>query len=63
MAEKESTLQEELDELIKQMEIAKKHGFGGHNLAQRIDGDLRRIINSAWLNLADYSYSSEKNGG
>jgi hypothetical protein len=55
MTSEETSLKGELEKLIEQMEIAKTHGLRGRNLVQRIDGDLRRIMNSAWLNLYDYS--------
>lgn len=57
--EKQDTLKQDLEQLIKQMVIAKNHGINGHNMAQRIDGDLHRIMNSAWLNLVDYSHLVE----
>jgi hypothetical protein len=63
MASEETTLKDDLDNLIEQMEIAKTHGLRGRNLAQRIDGDLRRLMNSAWLNLYDYSSEMQDRKG
>lgn len=44
-------LQEQLARLEKQMEEAKACGHRGEQMAQLIEGDLRRLISSAWLNL------------
>lgn len=48
------TLDDHLFQLKKQMEIASEKGFRGAQMSQRIEDDLKRIMNSGWLNLAEY---------
>jgi hypothetical protein len=47
------SLDEMYFKLKEQMNKAQSCGINGLNLNQRIEGDLYRIMNSAWLNLAD----------
>lgn len=54
------TIDDHLFQLKKQMEIASRKGLRGAQMAQRIEGDIKRIINSGWLNLADYIHDVEE---
>lgn len=54
------TLDDYLFELKKQMEIAKYKGIRGNCMAQRIDGDLKRIMSSAYLNLCELIADCDK---
>lgn len=56
----ESTLEQDLAELREQMARAKQHGIRGHNLAQRLEDDLKRIINSGWLTLSEFADDRER---
>lgn len=49
-----------ISELQKQIRIAKTKGLRGHQLADRAEGDVERILRSAYLNLCDYIYDCEK---
>ena len=50
----ESTLEEDIAMLRIQIMLAKPLGIRGNQMGQRIEGDIKRLINSAWLNLAEY---------
>ena len=39
----------------------KSVGLDGEMLAQRIEGDLQRLMNSAWLNCSDLIHRHESN--
>lgn len=54
------TIDDHLFQLKKQMEIAKSKGTRGRMMAQRIEDDLKRIMNSGWLNLAEYISDVER---
>ena len=56
----ETTLDEYFCMVMDEIERAKKHGVRGSNMAHRVEGDLRRIMNSAWLNLVEYSSDQEE---
>ena len=56
------TLTERFQRLQGQLDKAKQF-HEGEQLAQRIEGDLDRIMNSAWLNLADAIYLHEQRTG
>ena len=53
-------LEEDLAALREQVKRAKDLSFKGHRISQRIEGDLKRIMNSAWLTLFEFSEEKEK---
>ncbi len=53
-------LQAQLNKLLIKIEEAKECGLLGQNVAQRVEGDLHRIMNSAWLTLYDITYENEQ---
>jgi hypothetical protein len=53
-------LQAQLNKLLVKIEEAKECGPLGQNVAQRVEGDLQRIMNSAWLTLYDITYENEQ---
>lgn len=55
----DESLETEIARLRIEMERAGTHGIRGKNIAQRVEGDLKRIINSSWLNLFEYSEDQE----
>ena len=42
------------------MEIARSKGMRGIGMCQRVEGDLLRLMNSAWLNLDEYIDYAER---
>ena len=56
----EETLENRLNRLVEIMGQAKETGIDGNMLAQRIEGDLHRLMNSAWLNCADFIHRHER---
>lgn len=50
----DQTLEEKIAMLRKQQKRARELGLRGENLATRVEDDIRRIINSGWLNLYEY---------
>lgn len=54
------TLEQRLSRLQEIMEQAKAAGHDGEMLAQRIEGDLHRLMNSAWLNCSDLIYRQKR---
>ena len=54
------TLEQRLSRLLKTMDQAKATGHDGEMLAQRIEGDLHRLMNSAWLNCSDLIQRHER---
>ena len=61
MPDKELTLEEYLAELRLEMKRAKGLSIcKGNSISQRIEGDLKRIMNSAWLTLFEFSEEKEK---
>lgn len=57
---KEPSLEEYLHQVQDQMNQARECGIRGATMVQRIEGDLRRLMNSAFLNLSDLIYDFEK---
>lgn len=53
-------LEERFARLQEQIERAKSHGIRGDVLAQRVESDLMQLMNSAWLNLYEYSSDQEE---
>ena len=56
----DESLEAEIARLKAEMKRAGEFGIRGKNLAQRTEGDLKRIINSSWLNLHEYSEDQER---
>lgn len=59
-AKKEESLEEYLSHVRTEMAKAMDCGIRGHNLVSRVEGDIKRLLNSAFLNLADLVYDYEK---
>lgn len=60
MSNQDETLQQRLSRLEAMMAEVKATGMDGEMLAQRIEGDLHRLMNSAWLNCSDMIHRHER---
>lgn len=56
----DETLEQRLNRLIDIMGQVKRAGMDGEMLAQRIEGDLHRLMNTAWLNCSDLIHRHER---
>jgi|TARA_Y100001951_G_C11289459_1_gene271101 hypothetical protein len=56
----DETLEQCFERLRQKMVEAKQTGVHGETLAQRIEGDLHRLINSSWLNCSELIYRHER---
>ena len=56
----DETLEQRLSRLQEILGHVKSAGFDGEQLAQRIEGDLHRLMNSAWLNCSDLIHRHER---
>jgi len=56
----ELSLDDYFDHLKKEMAKAMDCGIRGVSMVQRAEGDLRRLMNSAYLNLTDLVYDHQK---
>lgn len=59
-AESTETLEQRLSRLRKITEQTRSSGILGEVLAERIEGDLYRLMNSAWLNCYEFLQMNDK---
>lgn len=58
--ESTETLEQRMDRLLKILEKTRSSGIMGKVLAERIEGDLARIIDSSWINCYEYLSSLDE---